>query len=154
MNKYFLLLSLTVISCSKGDEVNITTSNNVPNNEVSFVNSGNIYFENNTCKCPDASNGDKDIISGVTYTAVNNVSIKEEILECHSEETSNPVKNAPHTLSMITADDWPYEYSREKAAFPLDFVRENKFWPSVRRADEAFGDRNLMCTCAPMESYS
>ena len=52
MNKYFLLLSLTVISCSKGDEVNITTSNNVPNNEVSFVNSGNIYFENNTCKCP------------------------------------------------------------------------------------------------------
>jgi glycine dehydrogenase len=82
------------------------------------------------------------------------LSIKEEILECHSEETSNPVKNAPHTLSMITADDWPYEYSREKAAFPLDFVRENKFWPSVRRADEAFGDRNLMCTCAPMESYS
>ena len=55
---------------------------------------------------------------------------------------------------MITADDWPYEYSREKAAFPLDFVRENKFWPSVRRADEAFGDRNLMCTCAPMESYN
>ncbi|MGB2554793.1 MAG: aminomethyl-transferring glycine dehydrogenase, partial [Flavobacteriaceae bacterium] len=82
------------------------------------------------------------------------LSIKEEILECHSEETSNPLKNAPHTLSMITADDWPYEYSREKAAFPLDFVRENKFWPSVRRADEAFGDRNLMCTCAPMESYS
>ena len=82
------------------------------------------------------------------------LSIKEEILECHSEETSNPLKNAPHTLSMITADDWPYEYSREKAAFPLNFVRENKFWPSVRRADEAFGDRNLMCTCAPMESYS
>ena len=79
MNKYFLLLSLTVISCSKGDEANITTSNNVPNNEISFVNSGNIYFENNTCKCPDASNGDKDIISGVTYTAVNNLSIKEEI---------------------------------------------------------------------------
>ena len=82
------------------------------------------------------------------------LSIKEEILECHSEETSNPLKNAPHTLSMITADDWPYEYSRKKAAFPLDFVRENKFWPSVRRVDEAFGDRNLMCTCAPMESYS
>ena len=81
------------------------------------------------------------------------LSIKEEILECHSEETSNPLKNAPHTLSMITSDEWPYEYSREKAAFPLDFVRENKFWPSVRRADEAFGDRNLMCTCAPMEFY-
>ena len=79
MNKYFLLLSLTFISCSKGDEANTTTSNNVPNNKVSFVNSGNIYFENNTCKCPDASNGDKDIIGGVTYTAVNNLSIKEEI---------------------------------------------------------------------------
>lgn len=79
MNKYFLLLSLTLISCSKGDEANTTTSNNVPNNKVSFVNSGNIYFENNTCKCPDAINGDKDIISGVTYTAVNNLSIKEEI---------------------------------------------------------------------------
>ena len=79
MKKYFLLLSLTVISCSKGDEVNITTANNLTNNEVAFVNSGNIYFENNTCKCPDANNGDKDIISGVTYTAVNNLSIKEEI---------------------------------------------------------------------------
>ena len=79
MKKYLLLLSLTVISCSKGDELNITTANNLINNEVAFVNSGNIYFENNTCKCPDAINGDKDIIGGITYTAVNNLSIKEEI---------------------------------------------------------------------------
>ena len=79
MKKYILLLSLTVISCSKGDDNNIATTNNLTNNEVAFVNSGNIYFENNTCKCPDASNGDKDIINGVTYTAVNNLSIKDEI---------------------------------------------------------------------------
>jgi len=63
------------------------------------------------------------------------------------------VKNAPHTLAMITADQWPDTYSRRQAAYPLPFVEENKFWPSVRRADEAFGDRNLICTCAPMEAY-
>ena len=79
MIRYFVLVSLTIISCSKGDDDNISAANNLPNNDVVFVNSGNIYFENNTCKCPDASNGDKDIISGVTYTAVNNLSIKEEI---------------------------------------------------------------------------
>ena len=79
MKRYFVLVSLTIISCSKGDDDNISAANNLPNNDVVFVNSGNIYYENNTCKCPDASNGDKDIISGVTYTAVNNLSIKEEI---------------------------------------------------------------------------
>ena len=79
MYKYIALICLTLISCSKSDESDISTNNNLLNNEVGFVNSGNIYFENNTCKCPDAANGDKDIISGVTYTAVNNSSIKDEI---------------------------------------------------------------------------
>ena len=79
MNKYIALIFLTLISCSKSDESDISTNNTLVNNEVAFVNSGKIYFENNTCKCPDASNGDKDIISGVTYTAVNNSSIKDEI---------------------------------------------------------------------------
>ena len=63
------------------------------------------------------------------------------------------LKNAPHTLSMITSDEWSFPYSRQKAAFPLEFVRENKFWPAVRRVDEAYGDRNLICSCLPMESY-
>ena len=79
MYKYIALITLTLISCSKSDESDISTNNTLVNNEVAFVNSGKIYFENNTCKCPDAANGDKDIISGVTYTAVNNSSIKDEI---------------------------------------------------------------------------
>ena len=79
MYKYIALISLTLISCSKSDESDISTNDNLTTNQVGFVNSGNIYFENNTCKCPDAANGDKDIIGGTTYTAVNNSSIKDEI---------------------------------------------------------------------------
>jgi glycine dehydrogenase len=63
------------------------------------------------------------------------------------------LKNAPHTLAMVTSDQWDFPYSRQKAAYPLEFVHENKFWPTVRRVDEAYGDRNLVCSCAPIESY-
>ena len=81
------------------------------------------------------------------------ISIRQEIEAAVLEEPNNVLRNAPHTLGMLTAENWDFPYSREKAAFPLPFVVENKFWPTVRRADEAFGDRNLMCTCAPMEAY-
>ncbi len=81
------------------------------------------------------------------------ISIKEEIDTLHKNELNNVLKNAPHTLDMITSDEWYFPYSREKAAFPLAFVRDNKFWPTVRRVDEAYGDRNLICTCAPIEDY-
>jgi glycine dehydrogenase len=81
------------------------------------------------------------------------ISIRAEIDEATAEDGNNPLKNAPHTLDMITDDDWKFPYSRQKAAFPLPFVRENKFWPSVRRVDETYGDRNLICTCAPIEAY-
>ncbi|GGW24030.1 aminomethyl-transferring glycine dehydrogenase [Arenibacter certesii] len=81
------------------------------------------------------------------------LSIREEIEEASSEDSNNPLKNSPHTLEMITSDNWEFPYSREKAAFPLPYIMENKFWPSVRRVDEAYGDRNLICTCAPIESY-
>ena len=54
---------------------------------------------------------------------------------------------------MLTAESWDLPYSREKAAYPLDFVKDNKFWPSVRRVDDAYGDRNLICTCIPIEAY-
>ena len=63
------------------------------------------------------------------------------------------LKNAPHTLSMLTADDWNFPYTRQKAAYPLDFVINNKFWPQVRRVDEAFGDRNLICSCTSIKDY-
>lgn len=81
------------------------------------------------------------------------LSIRTEIDEASADETDNVLKNAPHTLGMLTSDSWSHPYSREKAAFPLPYVAENKFWPSIRRTDEAFGDRNLMCTCAPVEDY-
>ncbi|MEK9613699.1 MAG: aminomethyl-transferring glycine dehydrogenase [Flavobacteriaceae bacterium] len=81
------------------------------------------------------------------------ISIRMEIASANPDDHSL-LKNAPHTLDLITADEWSFPYSRQKAAFPLDFVRENKFWPSVRRVDEAYGDRNLICSCEPMKMYS
>ncbi|MCH9659993.1 MAG: aminomethyl-transferring glycine dehydrogenase [Bacteroidetes bacterium] len=63
------------------------------------------------------------------------------------------LKNAPHTQAMLTSDRWDFQYSRQQAAFPLSYISENKFWPTVRRVDDAYGDRNLICTCAPIEEY-
>ena len=82
------------------------------------------------------------------------ISIKKEIDTVSKEDANNVLKNAPHTLDMITANEWHLPYSREKAAFPLEFVRNNKFWPSVRRVDDAYGDRNLICSCTPIEAYA
>ena len=82
------------------------------------------------------------------------LSIREEINEASANRQNNVLKNAPHTLAMLTSDTWAFSYTREKAAFPLSYVAENKFWPSVRRVDDAYGDRNLICTCAPMEVYT
>ncbi len=81
------------------------------------------------------------------------ISIKHEIDSVSQDDSNNVLKNAPHTLEMITSDDWYLPYSREKAAFPLEYTRSNKFWPTVRRVDDAYGDRNLICTCAPIEDY-
>ncbi|WP_417619592.1 aminomethyl-transferring glycine dehydrogenase [Oceanihabitans sediminis] len=81
------------------------------------------------------------------------VSIRKEIDNATKEDEVNVLKNAPHTLDMLTASDWDFPYSRETAAYPLDFVKDNKFWPTVRRVDDAYGDRNLICTCAPIEEY-
>ena len=81
------------------------------------------------------------------------ISIRKEIEECTIEDKNNVLKNAPHTLPMITTDNWDLPYSREKAAFPLDYIMDNKFWPTVRRVDDAYGDRNLICSCAPIEAY-
>ena len=81
------------------------------------------------------------------------ISIRKEIDAATKDDDNNPLKNAPHTLAMLTSDEWLLPYSREKAAYPLDYVIDNKFWPSVRRVDDAYGDRNLICTCAPIEAY-
>ncbi len=81
------------------------------------------------------------------------ISIRKEIEVATADDTNNVLKNAPHTLAMLTTDNWDFPYSREKAAYPLDYIAENKFWPSVRRVDDAYGDRNLVCSCAPIEAY-
>ena len=81
------------------------------------------------------------------------ISIRKEIEQCTLEDKNNLLCNAPHTMKMISSEDWNHPYSREKAAFPTPFVLENKFWPSVRRVDDAYGDRNLVCTCNPIETY-
>ncbi|MES2622086.1 MAG: glycine dehydrogenase (aminomethyl-transferring), partial [Bacteroidota bacterium] len=85
------------------------------------------------------------------------ISIKKEIEAIEKKEidaTDNPLKNAPHTIGVITANEWNHPYTREQAAFPLPFVSENKFWPSVGRVNNSQGDRNLICTCPPIESYA
>jgi len=68
-------------------------------------------------------------------------------------EGDNPLKMAPHTLAVITTDDWKHAYTRKQAAFPLPYLYENKFWPSTSRVNNTLGDRNLICTCEPLESY-
>ena len=77
-----------------------------------------------------------------------------EVEEGKADKENNVLKHAPHTASIITADAWTRPYSRQKAAYPLAFVKETKFWPSVSRIDNAYGDRNLVCNCLPIEEYA
>jgi len=83
-------------------------------------------------------------------------SIHEEIIEIRdgkADASDNVLHNSPHTVDEATADEWEHAYGREKAAFPLPWIRENKFWPAVARVDEGHGDRNLVCSCTPIEAY-
>jgi len=85
------------------------------------------------------------------------ISIREEIREVeegHADPENNVLKNSPHTMRVAMAEQWGHPYSREKAIFPLDYLRFNKFWPAVGRVDDAYGDRNLMCSCVPMDAYA
>jgi glycine dehydrogenase len=70
------------------------------------------------------------------------------------DRADNPLKNAPHTAAEVMANEWRHGYSREQAAFPATFVREAKYWPPVKRVDNVYGDRNLVCTCPPLEAYA
>lgn len=84
------------------------------------------------------------------------ISIKkeiEEVINGEADKCNNVLKNAPHTEQVVISDTWDRPYSREKAAYPREWVREHKFFASVSRVDEAFGDRNLVCSCQPIESY-
>ncbi len=84
------------------------------------------------------------------------VSIRAEIQQVELgllDREDNPLKHAPHTAAVVTSDRWHHKYGREQAAFPAPWTREHKFWPTVGRVDNAWGDRNLMCACPPIESY-
>jgi glycine dehydrogenase len=85
------------------------------------------------------------------------IAIREEIREVEQGRanlTDNVLKNAPHTMTDIAAGEWTHPYSREKAVFPLPWVRRNKYWPPVKRIDNPYGDKNLLCSCQPLESYA
>ena len=77
-----------------------------------------------------------------------------EVEEGKADRENNVLKNAPHTAAVVTADNWNRPYSRQKAAYPLQFVKDAKFWPAVSRIDNAYGDRNLVCSCLPLEEYT
>jgi glycine dehydrogenase len=84
------------------------------------------------------------------------IAIRAEIEDVEKgvlDKTNNPLKNAPHTSAVVTANEWEHPYTRQKAAFPLPYVAEYKFWPSVGRVNDTHGDRTLICTCPPIESY-
>jgi glycine dehydrogenase len=85
------------------------------------------------------------------------ISIREEIqavIDGRADKQNNVLKNAPHTAAAVSADEWPHPYSRHHAAYPLPFVRAKKFWPCVGRIDNPYGDRNLMCSCPPVEAFT
>ena len=84
------------------------------------------------------------------------LSIYEEIMEIKdgkADPENNALRNSPHTAEVTTSDEWDRPYARKKAAYPLNWIADNKFWPSVSRIDDGYGDRNLMCSCAPIEEY-
>jgi glycine dehydrogenase len=84
------------------------------------------------------------------------IAIREEIRAVEQgrlDRDDNPLKHAPHTAAMVLADQWGHKYTRELAAFPLPGLRADKYWPPVGRADNVYGDRNLFCSCVPIEAY-
>ena len=78
----------------------------------------------------------------------------EAVVTGRADRKDNLLKNAPHTAGAVTASEWTHPYSREEAAFPLPFVRSRKYWPAVGRIDNPYGDRNLFCSCPPVESFA
>jgi glycine dehydrogenase len=75
-------------------------------------------------------------------------------MDGHADKVDNVLKNAPHTASETMSDAWKHPYSRAKAAFPLAYLRHRKFWPAVGRINSTYGDRNIVCSCPPIEAYA
>jgi len=110
---------------------------------VSFPVAGTLMIE------PTESENKKELDNFISAL----IGIKKEIDAQENHDENSILKNAPHTQQLLTDDVWGFKYTRKQAAFPMESVVENKFWPSVRRVDDAFGDRNLICSCTPIEDY-
>ena len=110
---------------------------------VSFPVSGTMMIE------PTESEGKEELDNFANAL----LEIKNEIDAEVFHDGSSVLKNAPHTLELVTADQWKFNYSRKQAAFPLKDTKQHKFWPAVRRVDDAYGDRNLICACIPVHEY-
>jgi glycine dehydrogenase len=85
------------------------------------------------------------------------VAIKQEIDEVAAGKVKledSALYNSPFTIDMVTKQEWKFPFTREKAAFPLKFVKDNKYWPASGRVDNAYGDKNIMCSCPPMETFN
>lgn len=96
----------------------------------------------------------KDELDRFCDAMLNILAELEEIADGKAAADNNVLVNAPHSLPLVTANEWNLPYSREKAAFPLDYLRHGfKFWVGISRVNNAFGDRNLVCTCPPIEDY-
>ena len=84
------------------------------------------------------------------------ISIRKEIEEIekgNGDPINNILKNSPHTVEELSSDNWEHNYSREKAAYPLDYLKARKYWPPVKRIDNVYGDKNLFCTCPDMDEF-
>jgi glycine dehydrogenase len=84
------------------------------------------------------------------------IAIREEAREVELgiiDREDNPLRNAPHPAALVVADEWSHPYSRERAAFPVAWTRDHKFWPAVSRVESAYGDRNLICACLPIDAF-
>jgi glycine cleavage system P protein (glycine dehydrogenase) len=114
---------------------------------LSFPVAGTIMIE------PTESES-KDELDRFCDALINIYKEVKEIENGEADKKDNALKNAPHTLAVITADEWKHVYNRSKAAFPLEYLNQNKFWPSVGRVNNTYGDRNLICTCEPVSAYA
>jgi glycine dehydrogenase len=114
---------------------------------VSFPVAGTIMVEPTESEAKDELDRFSDALIAIRKEI-------QEVIDGEADREDNVLKMAPHTIEEVTADEWRHSYSREKAAFPLPFVKAQKFWPSVARIDNAYGDRNLICSCPPLEMYA
>ena len=106
-----------------------------------YTNSNSIQSVKPEIRMKDESQGMVQEVNRRTAAVPNDITTRE------ADKEDNVLKNAPHTALEVAGDEWNHKYSRSEAAYPLDWIKDNKFWPHVSRVDNGYGDRNLICTC-------